>query len=337
MRPAAIITGGAGFLGSHLVDYVRMMGMVPVIYDNYMTGRRENYEHVFSEPRKQSDAGLPILYERNQDVINIDPEFVVKNMLDLDLDVRYVFNFACPASPPKYQLDPVHTMMTSVVGTKNMLEVAKLLGARFVQASTSEIYGNPDVHPQPESYKGCVNTTGPRACYDEGKRAAESLCYDYARAGLYVRVVRIFNTYGPRMDPADGRVVTNFINQALRGEDITIYGDGKQTRSFCYVDDLISGIMSVASASKLTGPEARVVMPFNVGNPGEFTMLELAEKVIEKTGSKSKIDFMPLPQDDPERRRPDITRIQEWTQWRPLVNLDEGLERTIKYFKENRK
>lgn len=324
MKPTVIVTGGAGFLGSYLCDYVRMMGMTPIVIDNFMTGHRRNLkgEHTLVE----------------SDIIDIDPEPFVTWLKKSGLsDVRYVFNFACPASPPKYQLDPVHTMMTSVVGTERMLRVAKLLGARFVQASTSEIYGNPSVHPQPETYRGSVNPIGPRACYDEGKRAAESLCYDYARLhGVYVRVVRIFNTYGPRMDPNDGRVVTNFINQALRGDTITIYGDGTQTRSFCYVDDLISGIMSAATVTCLKDGEFDPVEPFNVGNPEEFTIFQLAQKVIELTGSKSQISLFPLPVDDPERRRPDITRIQSWTQWRPRVTLDEGLARTIAYFKQLR-
>ncbi|MCF8173113.1 MAG: SDR family oxidoreductase, partial [Candidatus Methylopumilus sp.] len=240
-----------------------------------------------------------------------------------------IYNLACPASPVHYQYDPIHTMKTSVLGALNMLELARSTGAKVFQASTSEVYGDPSVHPQPEEYWGNVNTIGIRSCYDEGKRAAETLWFDYQRAyNLRIKVVRIFNTYGPRMAADDGRVVSNFIVQALRGEDLTIYGDGTQTRSFCYADDLVEGFIRL-----MNSPDS-VVGPINLGNPGEFTMIELAEKVLRLTGSKSKLIHMPLPQDDPKQRRPDISKAKQYLDWEPKVALEQGLERTIAYFKE---
>ena len=239
-----------------------------------------------------------------------------------------IYNLACPASPVHYQYDPIHTMKTSVLGALNMLELARATGAKVFQASTSEVYGDPTVHPQPESYWGNVNTIGIRSCYDEGKRAAETLFFDYQRVhSLRIKVVRIFNTYGPRMAADDGRVVSNFIVQALRGEDLTVYGDGSQTRSFCYADDLVEGFM------RLMNSDDSVSGPVNMGNPGEFTMIELAERVLRLTGSKSKLEFLPLPQDDPKQRKPDITRAKALLDWEPTVALEQGLERTISYFR----
>jgi UDP-glucuronate decarboxylase len=275
-----------------------------------MTGRRDNIEHLLSNPRFQ----LVIA-----DVCEPLP----------DIEVDEIWNLACPASPPRYQADPVHTMLTSVLGTRNCLELARRAGARLFHASTSEVYGDPQVHPQPETYTGSVNTIGPRACYDEGKRAAESLCFDYSRTyGVEIKVVRIFNTYGPRMDPQDGRVVSNFIVRALKGEPLEIYGDGRQTRSFCYVDDLIDGFLRLMrSAPEITGP-------INIGNPGEFTVGELADLVLEMTGSSSPVRSVAAAVDDPKQRKPDITRASEHLGWTPRVPLRAGLERTIAYFAE---
>ncbi|ALG75630.1 NAD-dependent dehydratase [Azospirillum thiophilum] len=303
-----LVTGGAGFLGSHLCERLLAAGNDVLCVDNYFTGSRSNIAHLLDNPHfelMRHDVTFPLYVE-----------------------VDEIYNLACPASPVHYQHDPVQTTKTSVIGAINMLGLAKRLGARIMQASTSEIYGDPAVHPQPEEYWGNVNTIGPRACYDEGKRCAETLFFDYHRQHkLSIKVIRIFNTYGPRMHPNDGRVVSNFIIQALKGEPITIYGDGRQTRSFCYADDLVDGfIRFMATPADVTGP-------INLGNPGEFTMLELAEKVIRLTGSSSRIEHRPLPQDDPKQRRPDIAKARALLDWEPKVPLDEGLTRTIDYFK----
>jgi UDP-glucuronate decarboxylase len=302
-----LITGGAGFLGSHLVDRLLAQGNEVVCVDNLFTGSKRNLYHLVSHPRFE--------------FIRHDVTF------PLYVEVDEIYNLACPASPIHYQHDPVATTKTSVHGAINMLGLAKRLKCRILQASTSEVYGDPTVHPQTEDYWGNVNPIGPRSCYDEGKRCAETLFFDYHRQhGLEIKVARIFNTYGPRMHPADGRVVSNFIMQALRGEPITIYGEGQQTRSFCYVDDLIDGLMRLmASPADFTGP-------VNLGNPAEFTMLQLAEKVLEMTGSKSEIVFRPLPPDDPRQRRPDITLAASALGWAPKVPLAEGLRPTIDYF-----
>jgi UDP-glucuronate decarboxylase len=303
-----LVTGGAGFLGSHLCERLLADGHDVLCVDNYFTGARENIERLLPNPHFE--------------VIRHDVTF------PLFVEVDEIYNLACPASPIHYQHDPVQTTKTSVHGAINMLGLAKRLRARILQASTSEVYGDPHVHPQPEEYWGHVNPIGPRACYDEGKRCAETLFFDYNRQHkLSIKVVRIFNTYGPRMHPNDGRVVSNFIMQALRGDDITIYGEGQQTRSFCYVDDLIEGFVRfMATAEEHTGP-------LNIGNPGEFSMIELAEMVIRLTGSASKIVHLPLPRDDPKQRRPDITKAKGLLGWEPKVPLEEGLERTIHYFR----
>jgi UDP-glucuronate decarboxylase len=308
-----LVTGGAGFLGSHLCDRLVEQGHDVICLDSFFTGRHENIEHLKDHSRFSVLA---------QDVIAP----IAIDTLD------EIYNLACPASPVHYQFDPVHTMKTSVLGALNMLELAKKTGAKIFQASTSEVYGDPAVHPQIESYWGNVNPIGPRSCYDEGKRAAETLFFDYHRTlGIPIKVVRIFNTYGPRMAADDGRVVSNFIIQALRGEDLTIYGDGSQTRSFCFADDLVEGFI------KLMNSDASIIGPINMGNPGEFTMLELAEKVLKQTGSKSKLIHLPLPQDDPKQRRPDITLAQQLLGWKLTVPLDQGLEKTIAYFKRTLK
>lgn len=308
-----LVTGGAGFLGSHLCDRLLEQGHEVICLDSFFTGRRENIEHLKDHPRFSVLA---------QDVIAP----IAIDTLD------EIYNLACPASPVHYQFDPVHTMKTSVLGALNVLELAKKTGAKIFQASTSEVYGDPAVHPQVESYWGNVNPIGPRSCYDEGKRAAETLFFDYHRTlGIPIKVVRIFNTYGPRMAADDGRVVSNFIIQALRGEDLTIYGDGSQTRSFCFADDLVEGFI------KLMNSDASIIGPINMGNPGEFTMIELAEKVLKQTGSKSKLIHLPLPQDDPKQRRPDITLAQQLLGWTLTVPLDQGLEKTIAYFKRTLK
>ncbi|MBF0356022.1 MAG: SDR family oxidoreductase [Alphaproteobacteria bacterium] len=303
-----LITGGAGFLGSHLCERLANDGAEVLCVDNYFTGRRQNVAHLFANPRfelMRHDVTFPLYVE-----------------------VDEIYNLACPASPIHYQFDPVQTTKTSVHGAINMLGLAKRTRAKIFQASTSEVYGDPDIHPQPESYRGNVNPIGPRACYDEGKRCAETLFFDYKRQhNLRIRVARIFNTYGPRMHPNDGRVVSNFIVQALSGHPITIYGTGQQTRSFCYVDDLIEGFVRLMAApDEVTGP-------MNLGNPGEFTMLELAEMVIRLTKSSSKLEFKPLPTDDPLQRCPDITQAKGKLGWEPKVGLEEGLSRTIAYFK----
>lgn len=302
-----LVTGGAGFLGSHLCDSLIDAGNEVICVDNYFTGRRGNVAHLMDNPRfelMRHDVTFPLYVE-----------------------VDEIYNLACPASPIHYQHDPVQTTKTSVHGAINMLGLAKRIGARIFQASTSEVYGDPTVHPQPEEYWGNVNPIGPRSCYDEGKRCAETLFFDYHRQhGVEIKVVRIFNTYGPRMHPKDGRVVSNFIVQALKGEDITIFGDGKQTRSFCYCSDLIDGFL------KLMGSPADVTGPVNIGNPGEFTMIELAQAVLELTGSSSKLVHMPLPEDDPKQRRPDITTAKNLLDWEPQIPLEEGLKPTIEYF-----
>ena len=302
-----LITGGAGFIGSHLCERLLNEGCDVLCVDNYYTGIKDNVAHLLDNPRFE--------------IMRHDVTF------PLYVEVDEIYNLACPASPVHYQHDPVQTTKTSVHGAINMLGLAKRVQAKVFQASTSEVYGDPQVHPQNESYWGNTNPIGLRACYDEGKRCAETLFFDYWRQhGLQIKVARIFNTYGPRMHPNDGRVVSNFIVQALQGQDITIYGDGSQTRSFCYVDDLIEAFVKIMA----TGDE--FVGPVNIGNPGEFTILELAEKVIEFVGGSNKIVNMPLPMDDPTRRRPDISLAKEKLGWEPKIALDEGLRRTIEFF-----
>ncbi|MBC8205630.1 MAG: SDR family oxidoreductase [Kiritimatiellales bacterium] len=304
-----LVTGGAGFLGSHLCEALLKQECEVLCVDNFFTGRRGNVAHLLSNP--------------SFEILRHDITF------PLFVEVDEIYNLACPASPPHYQHDPVQTTKTSVIGAINMLGLAKRVGAKIFQASTSEVYGDPDIHPQPESYWGRVNPIGSRSCYDEGKRCAETLFFDYRRQmDLPIKVVRIFNTYGPHMHPHDGRVVSNFIMQALRNEPITIYGTGEQTRSFCYVSDLIAGFL------KLMDTPHEITGPINIGNPGEFTMLELAETVIKLTGSKSELIFKPLPSDDPKQRQPDITQAKEKLGWEPTVPLEEGLKPTIKYFKQ---
>ena len=302
-----LVTGGAGFVGSHLCERLLEAGAVVLCADNFFTGTRHNIDR--------------LLQHRNFELLRHDVTF------PLYVDVDEIFNLACPASPVHYQHDPVQTTKTSVHGAINMLGLAKRLKAKILQASTSEVYGDPSVHPQPEGYWGHVNPIGPRSCYDEGKRCAETLFFDYHRQHrLRIKVARIFNTYGPRMHPNDGRVVSNFIVQALLGQDITIYGDGQQTRSFCYVDDLVEALLRLMdSGDELTGP-------MNIGNPAEFTMLELAQAVLNLTGSRSRLVHLPLPQDDPRQRRPDIALAHQALRWAPRVTLREGLARTIDYF-----
>ena len=304
-----LVTGGAGFLGSHLCALLLKEGHEVLCVDNFFTGRRRNIAH--------------LLDHKNFELMRHDVCF------PLYVEVDEIYNLACPASPSHYQFDPVQTTKTSVIGAINMLGLAKRTRAKIFQASTSEVYGDPSVHPQPEDYWGNVNTLGPRACYDEGKRCAETLFFDYHRQhGTRIKVVRIFNTYGPHMHPQDGRVVSNFIVQALQGRPITIYGDGLQTRSFCYVDDLVAGFRKLMdSPDNITGP-------VNIGNPGEFTMIELAEMVLKLTGSKSQLVREPLPADDPKQRQPDITVAREVLGWEPTVHLKAGLARTIDYFEK---
>lgn len=307
-RKRILVTGGAGFVGSHLCDRLIGQGHDVICVDNFFTGPKDNIIHLIGNPRFE--------------LIRHDVTF------PLYVEVDEIYNLACPASPIHYQYDPVQTTKTSVHGAINMLGLAKRTKARIFQASTSEVYGDPTIHPQTEDYWGNVNPIGPRACYDEGKRCAETLFFDTHRQyGLDIRVARIFNTYGPRMHPGDGRVVSNFIMQALRGEDITIYGDGMQTRSFCYVDDLVDAFVRFMAAEDVTGP-------MNLGNPGEFTIKALAEKVIQLTGSKSELVFKDLPTDDPLQRCPDIGLAKAALGWEPSVQLDEGLKTTIAYFKE---
>jgi len=304
-----LITGGAGFIGSHLCEHLLARGEEILCLDNFFTGAKENIRHLMSNPRFElinHDVTEPILLEADQ-----------------------IYNLDCPASPVHYQYDPVKTTKTSVLGAINMLDLAERVKAPILQASTSEVYGDPLLHPQSEDYRGNVNPCGPRSCYDEGKRCAESLFFDYRRQkGLKIKVVRIFNTYGPRMQPNDGRVISNFVLQALTNRDITVYGDGKQTRSFCYIDDLIAALDRMMNAS------GDFAGPVNLGNPEEFTILELAEKVIAMTGSRSRIVFQPRPQDDPAQRRPDISLAKKIINWTPLISLEEGLEKTIRYFRQ---
>lgn len=304
-----LVTGGAGFIGSHLCERLIDSGADVLCVDNFFTGAKANISHLLGHPQfelMRHDVTFPLYVE-----------------------VDSIYNLACPASPVHYQFDPVQTTKTSVHGAINMLGLAKRVKARIFQASTSEVYGDPEVHPQPESYLGRVNPIGPRSCYDEGKRCAETLFFDYFRQhSLDIKVVRIFNTYGPRMHPNDGRVVSNFIVQALRGDDVTIYGDGSQTRSFCYVDDLVDGFV------RMMDTEAGFTGPVNLGNPGEYTMLELAERVLRLTGSRSKLVRRPLPQDDPKQRQPDISLAKEKLAWQPTVALEDGLKETIAYFRK---
>ncbi len=303
-----LVAGGAGFIGSHLCDRLVDGGNRVICLDNFQTGRRQNIQHLMDQ--------------KNFELLVHD---IVEPLPAIQAD--QIFNMACPASPPAYQADPVRTMKTSVFGMIHLLELAVKNKARILQASTSEVYGDPEVHPQPESYRGSVNPIGIRACYDEGKRAAETLCFDYHRTrGADIRVIRIFNTYGPRMDPADGRVVSNFIVQALKGSDITMNGDGSQTRSFCYVDDLVRGILAFMDTPNVTGP-------VNLGNDGEFTVKQLADLVLKITGAKTSIRFQPMPQDDPGRRRPDLTLARKLFGYETRVPLEEGIRKTLEYFR----
>lgn len=308
LKKRVLVTGGAGFLGSHLCERLLSDGCDVLCVDNFFTGTRRNIEHLLDNP--------------SFELLRHDVTF------PLYVEVDQIYNLACPASPVHYQFDPVQTTKTSVMGAINMLGLAKRTKARILQASTSEVYGDPSVHPQPESYWGHVNPIGPRSCYDEGKRCAETLFFDYYRQNhLEIRVVRIFNTYGSRMHPRDGRVVSNFIVQALSGDDITIFGDGTQTRSFCYVTDLIDAMV------RMMNNDSGFIGPVNIGNPGEFTMLELAETVIKLTGSKSRLVYKPLPSDDPRQRQPDITQATEKLGWQPKIALEDGLRGTIDYFR----
>jgi UDP-glucuronate decarboxylase len=303
-----LVTGGAGFIGSHLVEYLLTQGHEVLSLDNYFTGSKENLLHLRDHPR------IEII---RHDVVN-----------PLMVEVDQIYNLACPASPVHYQYNPVKTIKTNVMGALNMLGLAKRVRARILQASTSEVYGDPKVHPQTEDYWGSVNCIGIRSCYDEGKRAAETLMMDYHRQnGVQVRIARIFNTYGPRMAIHDGRVVSNFIVQALSGEDITVYGQGQQTRSFCYISDLVEGLVRLMNTEVFEGP-------VNLGNPEEYTVLELAQKTLELTGSSARLVFKPLPQDDPQQRCPDISRAKRLLDWQPTVPLTTGLKETIRYFKE---
>ncbi len=307
--PRILVTGGAGFIGSFLCERLLETGAEVLCVDNFFTGRRTNVAHLLDNPRfevMRHDVTVPLFVEVDQ-----------------------IYNMACPASPIHYQFDPVQTTKTSVHGAINMLGLAKRTRAKILQASTSEVYGDPEIHPQTEDYWGNVNPLGPRACYDEGKRCAETLFFDYHRQHkVKIKIARIFNTYGPRMHPNDGRVVSNFIVQALKGEDITLYGDGEQTRSFCFVSDLVDGLVGLME----TGDE--VTGPINLGNPGEFTIRQLAEQIIAQTGSKSKLVHKPLPQDDPRQRQPDITRARDILGWEPTIRLAEGLKPTIAYFEK---
>jgi UDP-glucuronate decarboxylase len=306
-RKTILVTGGAGFIGSHLCEYLLAEGHDVICADNFFTGSKENIRSLIRHDHFELVR---------HDIVS-----------PLYLEVDRIYNLACPASPVHYQLNPIKTIKTSTVGMVNMLGLAKRVKARLLQASTSEVYGDPQEHPQKESYWGNVNPIGVRSCYDEGKRVAETLCMDYHRSNkVDIRIVRIFNTYGPRMHPNDGRVVSNFIVQALQDEPVTIYGDGSQTRSFCYVDDLVIGLVRMMENDQTVGP-------VNLGNPAEITVRELAERVIQLTGSKSRIDVRPLPQDDPRKRQPDISQAKRYFGWEPQVPLDEGLRRTIEYFR----
>lgn len=308
-KKRALVTGGSGFLGSHLCEKLLQLDYEVLCVDNFCSGVKNNILHLLENP--------------NFEIMRHDITF------PMHVEVDEIYNLACPASPVHYQWDPIQTTKTSVFGAMNMLGLAKRLGAKIMQASTSEVYGDPNVHPQKEDYWGHVNPIGIRSCYDEGKRCAETLFFDYNRQhGVEIKVVRIFNTYGPRMQPNDGRVVSNFIVQALNGEDITIYGDGTQTRSFCYVDDLIDGFI------KIMQTESSVTGPINLGNPHEFTILELAENVLSKIGTTSKIVLKPLPQDDPKQRKPDISEAMSTLDWQPAINLDQGLDLTIEHFRK---
>ena len=307
-RKRALVTGGAGFIGSHLCERLLELGYEVICMDNLFTGQKDNIRHLLNNPYF---------------------EFIRKDVLeDIHVECDQIYNLACPASPVHYQYDPIKTIKTSFIGALHVLGLAKRCNATVLQASTSEVYGDPEIHPQPETYWGHVNPDGIRSCYDEGKRAAETLFFDYHRQhGVNIKVVRIFNTYGPNMRGDDGRVVSNFIVQALKNQNITIYGNGKQTRSFCYVDDLVEALIKMMNSKKsFTGP-------VNLGNPGEFTMLELAKKVIKLTGSKSKIVYKPLPQDDPTQRKPVIDLAKKELKWKPTISLDEGLKKTIEYFR----
>ena len=304
-----LVTGGAGFLGSHLCEHLLKAGNDVLCVDNFFTGTKRNIAHLLRSPYFE--------------LLRHDVTF------PLYVEVDEIYNLACPASPLHYRFDPVQTTKTSVHGAINMLGLAKRLKARILQASTSEVYGDPEIHPQPETYWGRVNPIGERSCYDEGKRCAETLFFDYHRQhNLDIKVARIFNTYGPRMHPDDGRVVSNFIVQALRGEPLTVYGDGKQTRSFCYVDDLVEGL------TRMMGTVRGFTGPVNLGNPEEFSILELAERIIRLTKSRSPVKFKPLPQDDPKQRRPDIALARKRLKWSPRVGLDDGLKETIRYFRQ---
>jgi UDP-glucuronate decarboxylase len=302
-----LVAGGAGFVGSHLCDALIDRGHRVICLDNLQTGRLANIAHLIAHPRfafRNHDITLP---------------------LAIDGPLNEIYNLACAASPPRYQMNPIHTFKTCVYGSMNLLELAAAKDARILQSSTSEVYGDPEISPQPETYRGAVNTVGPRACYDEGKRAGETLFWEFGQhQGVQTRIARIFNTYGPRMHPEDGRVVSNFIVQALRGDDITVYGDGTQTRSFCYVDDLVDGLIRLMASDEM--------MPVNLGNPGEFTMLELAQMVLDRVGSASALVRRPLPQDDPRQRKPDIRRAQHLLGWAPTVPLEHGLALTIAHF-----
>jgi len=307
MKKRILITGGAGFIGSHLCERLLNEGNEVICVDNFFTGSKQNIIHLLDNPYFE--------------VVRHDITF------PLYIEVDEIYNLACPASPVYYSFDPVQTTKTSVIGAINMLGLAKRLKIKILQASTSEVYGDPEIHPQPESYWGNVNPIGPRACYDEGKRCAETLFFDYYRQlKIKIKVIRIFNTYGPKMQPNDGRVISNFIVQALKNKDITIYGDGSQTRSFCYVDDLVDGII------KMMNSRENFVGPLNLGNPAEFTILELAKKIIKLTDSKSNIIYKPLPEDDPKRRNPNIDLANIELKWEPKIQLDEGLKKTINYF-----
>lgn len=303
-----LVAGGAGFIGSHLCKKLLMDNNKVICLDNLFTGAKDNITGLIQNPKFEfisHDVTNPII-----------------------LEVDEIYNLACPASPIHYQINPIKTLETNVIGTRNLLELAKAMGAKFFQASTSEVYGDPLVHPQAEEYWGNVNPNGIRSCYDEGKRCAETLCFDYHRQhNIEIKVARIFNTYGPNMNPNDGRVISNFVTQAMGDKDITVYGRGQQTRSFCYVEDMVEGIIRIMGTSK------EVIGPINLGNPNEFDMITIAERIIKKIGSKSKVVFLQLPQDDPKKRRPDITKARTILGWEPKIMLDEGLERTIEYFR----